>query len=215
MLFVHAPHPDDRAVPHPFALFANGWEKSSAQSAPAATPAARANSARAAASPPHRFHDRGPPNAAARAASAPSISTASECPCSKDCRIAVSTPMATSPAIFSVPRMTRSEGNESTSVGLFLPRKRRFKSRIAASLVTSTVTCPRSRTAACARVKNCANVRTEGSRSGATGDFRPGAAAAGPAEGFAETGFGGRVRFQLWVDEDHRARGRLCGTAPP
>jgi hypothetical protein len=76
-----------------------------------------------------------------------------------------------------------------------LPRNRRFKSRIAASLVTSTVTCPRNRTAACARVKNCANVRTEGNWSGATGDFRPGAAAGGPAEGFAETGFGGESDF--------------------
>jgi hypothetical protein len=56
-------------------------------------------------------------------------------------------------------RLTRSQsqgGNESTSVGLSFPRKRRFSVRNSRLLVTSTLTAPRNLTARPARATNFA-----------------------------------------------------------
>src|ERR1019366_413931 len=90
------------------------------------------------------------------------ISVESEWPCPAAWRKAVETLMARSPAIFSGPCVVVSAGNESTSVALFLPRKRRFRSRIAASVVSRIVTWPLSRIAACARVRKRPRVRAVG-----------------------------------------------------
>ena len=87
-------------------------------------------------------------------------------------RSAVGTLMARSPAIFSAlgsvrclePGIAVSAGNESTSVALFLPRKRRLRLRRTASVVSRTVTSPRSRTAACAAARKRARVRAVGRR---------------------------------------------------
>jgi len=68
--------------------------------------------------------------------------------------------MARSPAISSAPMP--SAGKESTSVVLFLLRNWRLSLRIAASVVSSTVTSPLRRTADCVSVRKRARVRAEG-----------------------------------------------------
>ena len=74
--------------------------------------------------------------------------------------------MATSPATRSAGFVfwSRLAGNESTSVALSLPLKRRFKSRIVRSVVSSTVTSPSKPTAACASLRYGPSVRFEGMR---------------------------------------------------
>ena len=105
--------------------------------------------------------DRSRPGAAAREAIRTLISVESECLRSSAWRRAVGTLMARSPAIFPAPAPA---GNESTSVALFLPRNCRFSRRMAASVVSSTVTWPRSFTAACASRRKRARVRADGMR---------------------------------------------------
>ena len=79
--------------------------------------------------------------------------------------------MARSPAIFSGPAV--SAGNDRTSVALFLPRNWRLSLRIAASVVSSTETCPRRRTASWASRKKVFRLRIDGRGAAfrATGDF--------------------------------------------
>src|ERR1022692_912189 len=81
-------------------------------------------------------------------------------------RRAVGTLMARSPAILSAPEPGNepSAGNDSTSVGLFLPRNSRLSRRMTVSVVSRTVTRPLSRTAAWANPKKPASVRAEGKR---------------------------------------------------
>ena len=63
--------------------------------------------------------------------------------------------IATSPA--SPFAASRTAGKDSTSVGLFFPRKHRFRRRSSPLLVTRTFTSPRSLAARCARDTNRAN----------------------------------------------------------
>ena len=114
------------------------------------------------------------------------ISVESEWPCSAAWLSAVVTLMARSPAIPCAPRP--SAGNESTSVALFLPRNCRLSFRIAASVVSRTVTCPRRRTAARAALRKRARVRAEGSFKSRCTDLE--ADREDAAEGFAGFVFG-------------------------
>ena len=66
--------------------------------------------------------------------------------------VAISAEMAISPAKFSARRAR--QGNESTSVGLFFPRKRRFRDFISALEVSSTLTVPFSPAARRARARS-------------------------------------------------------------
>lgn len=92
------------------------------------------------------------------------ISTKAEWPCSSAWRWAVGKLMARSPAIRSLPPGEADAGNDSTSVGRSMPRNLRFRRRISASVVSSTLTCPRRDTACCAAARNRARVRPEGGR---------------------------------------------------
>lgn len=90
------------------------------------------------------------------------ISVPGECPHASPCRRAVSTLIARSPASFSGPG---SAGNEMTSVALFIPRNWRLSCWMRRSVVSSTDTWPRKRTACCAFCRKRASVRGEGRRS--------------------------------------------------
>jgi hypothetical protein len=70
--------------------------------------------------------------------------------------------MATSPATSAA--NVPGAGKESTSVALFFPRKLRLSLRMVTSVVSSTVTLPRRRTAICACFRKPASARAEGRR---------------------------------------------------
>jgi hypothetical protein len=70
--------------------------------------------------------------------------------------------MARSPAIVCAPGAVVSAGNESTSVALFLPRKRRLRPRMVWSEVSNTVTWPRSLTVDWADARKRSSVRAVG-----------------------------------------------------
>ena len=133
--------------------FCARWRLQPAQSVLAAVRASRAVGVRAAPFCPRPSRGRSRPGATAHEESEPGAQRRSACPCSVACFLAVSTLIATSPAIFSGPAAGFVEGNESTSVASSLPRKRRFRSRIVASVVSSTVTSPSKPTAACASLR--------------------------------------------------------------
>ena len=80
------------------------------------------------------------------------ISCATECPSCRALRFAISAEMATSPA--SSLRIPGIGGNDSTSVALFLLRKRSFKACSSRLVVTSTSTAPFTPAAWQARLTN-------------------------------------------------------------
>src|SRR5260221_6411472 len=86
-------------------------------------------------------------------------SMAGECPRARAFLVAISAEMAISPAnCFWKPGLA---GNESTSVGLSSPRKRRFRDFISALVVISTLTAPFNPAERRARAPEQARARSE------------------------------------------------------